>query len=156
MQYARTITGAAHPNIVKVYHCGEQDRLAYIVMELVTGGSSSAVQREPARQAWSRSGWTAVGLIKQAADGLDSAHTKGITHGAIKPPNLLLTTPDLATARVKVSDLGLLQVVGESGLLAGVASAARHGPMCSSGPMQDLFVLGVLALRVDDWAFSFW
>ncbi|HLG54767.1 MAG TPA: protein kinase [Vicinamibacterales bacterium] len=140
VQYAQTITGITHPNLVKVYHCGEQDGLSYVVMELVTGGSLRAI---PSDQAWTQASWAAVGLVKQAADGLSAAHARGITHGDIKLANLLLTKPDIAQAQVKVSDLGLLRLVGESGH-SGNPDTASRSPVGLDGPAQDIFALGTL------------
>jgi hypothetical protein len=143
VQYAQTITGVNHPNVVKVYHCGEQDGLSYVVMELVTGGSLKAV---PTSQAWTPASWLAVGFVKQAAHGLSAVHARGITHGDIKLSNFLLTEPDLMRAQVKVSDVGLLRLVGESGF-AESAGAVPPSEL-PDGPARDLFALGGLLYEV--------
>ena len=138
VQYAQTITRLNHPNLVKVYHCGEQDGLSYIVMEPVIGGSLKAVPSD----GWTRAGWLAVGLIKQAVDGLSAVHAARVGHGDIKLSNLLLTRPELGEAQVKVSDVGLLKLIGDPG-----APDSEPG---SEQPdrTRDIFALGGLLYEV--------
>jgi serine/threonine protein kinase len=141
LQYAQTLTAISHPNLVKVYHCGEQDGHAYVVMELVTGGSLSAARPEPA-QPWSQASWTPINLVKQAAEALDLAHTRGLVHGDLKLSKLLLTQQDLASAHVKVSGLGTLSLASASGWTPKAAAAHRSLSNVLEGPAEDVFALG--------------
>jgi len=89
----------AHPNLVAIYRVGPYRNSFHTVMEYVDGGSVADLLarrgRLPAAEA--------VGLIRQAAEGLAHAHRHGLIHRDIKPQNLLLTSD----GTVKVADLGV-------------------------------------------------
>jgi len=97
-----------HPNIVKALDAGEVDGVHYIAMELVDGIDLSTLLK--------RSGTLAIPdaceIIRQAAEGLQYIHEKGLVHRDIKPSNIMLTRD----GKVKILDLGLAHV---SGLLEG-------------------------------------
>lgn len=143
VQYAQTITSLVHPNLVKVYHCGEQDGLSYVVMELITGGVLPATA---VNQPWTDASWSAVMIVKQAADALAVAHRRGLTHGDVKRSNVLLTTTDLARAQAKLSDLGLLQLVDPNA--APSSEGSTRAAALVSDPSRDLIALGGLLYEV--------
>jgi serine/threonine protein kinase len=123
IQYAQQIVGFADPHVVGTFLTGEHMGLNYIVMEHVEGGELKA---RPGASEWSSANWQAVALIQQAAQGLAAAQVRGLSHGDVKLSNLLLTKQDLATAHVKVSEIGLRQLAGEPAVssdLAGLGGA---------------------------------
>ncbi|MFN2316486.1 MAG: protein kinase [Gemmatimonadales bacterium] len=106
LREARAASALCHPNVAIVYDVGENDLQSFIAMELVEGETLRARLSAgplPVEQviAW--------GI--QLAEGLHSAHGKGIVHRDIKPENLLVT-PD---GTIKIMDFGIAQQ-GDSSL----------------------------------------
>jgi serine/threonine protein kinase len=98
---ANTVAKLMHPNIVPIYAFGEADRLLYLVMGYVAGGSL-------AERLGSRLDLPTVGrIVGQVADALDYAHKQGIVHRDIKPANILLGEGDWAL----LSDFGIARMV---------------------------------------------
>jgi serine/threonine-protein kinase len=99
---AQTMALLEHRNIVRVYDVGHDGPYAYIVMELVEGGSLVEwLERNgamPPRMA--------VDVILQLCDGIEAAHTKGVVHRDIKPHNVLITPKGVC----RVTDFGIARV----------------------------------------------
>ncbi len=96
----------AHPNIVATYDTGEDDGVAYIVMELVEGATlRQAIDLHgalpPAR---------AADIAAQVADALAAAHARGLVHRDVKPSNVLVQLD----GRVKVTDFGIAKAADQS------------------------------------------
>jgi hypothetical protein len=88
-----------HEHVVQVMDAGEQDGVAYLVMELVNGYSLGRIVDEKGPlpcEAVARIG-AQIGL------GLAAIHAQGIIHRDIKPDNILVG----ADRKVKITDLGL-------------------------------------------------
>src|SRR5438552_8659155 len=121
-QEAEAAAALNHPNILSVYHIGEQGGSPYIVTELLEGESL----RERLRNgALSISRATDYGI--QFARGLSAAHGKRIVHRDLKPGNLFVTRD----GRVKILDFGLaklLQAEPES-----IGDAATIDPHSETG-----------------------
>jgi eukaryotic-like serine/threonine-protein kinase len=104
---AVTAAAVTHPNIVATYDTGEDDGVAYIVMELVHGITL--------RQLIDRDGAVPVGdaaaITYQVADALSVAHARGLVHRDVKPGNVLVQ-PD---GRVKVTDFGIAKAADSDG-----------------------------------------
>jgi serine/threonine protein kinase len=95
----------AHPNIVATYDTGEDDGVAYIVMELVEGATlRQAIDLHgplpPAR---------AADIAAQVADALAAAHGRGLVHRDVKPSNVLVQLD----GRVKVTDFGIAKAADQ-------------------------------------------
>jgi tetratricopeptide (TPR) repeat protein len=142
---ARVAAQLNHPNIVTVYDAGEaetgpggEDRLAFIVMELIEGKSLHE---------------HAVGSIEEACDiirqvclALEAAHARSIIHRDLKPENVLITENGLA----KLTDFGLARSIvsrlSREGALIGTIfymapELALNQPV---DPRTDLYALGVM------------
>jgi eukaryotic-like serine/threonine-protein kinase len=98
---ARVIASLNHRNIVHVYNVENVDSRHFIVMELVEGiDLQKKVDRSgpmPVR--------TATDYIRQAAEGLDHAHTAGLMHCDVKPSNLIVNHQEV----IKILDMGSAQ-----------------------------------------------
>lgn len=85
---AATAVGAvAHPGVVPVYGHGETDGRAWLAMRLITG---------VALRTWlthtSPSPTDVASIVRQVASALDALHAAGLTHGDVKPENILVVT----------------------------------------------------------------
>jgi len=95
---ARAVASLSHLNILEIHDLGQQDGVAYAVMELLEGETL----RERL-QAGALPVRKAVEQALQVAQGLAAAHDKGVVHRDLKPENLFLT----ADGRIKILDFGL-------------------------------------------------
>jgi serine/threonine-protein kinase len=95
---ARTVAALSHPNIVALYDVGHENGVVFAVMELLEGES---LERHLATEhlSWRR----ALDIGVSVADGLASAHGKGLVHRDLKPANIFITDGGL----VKLLDFGL-------------------------------------------------
>jgi serine/threonine-protein kinase len=99
---ARAVGRLTHPRIAAIYDYGEDDELAWIVMELVNGKSLfNHLQDEV------HFGLKEIGeLIRQLLDGLGYAHQQGVIHRDIKPSNILINDD----GRLKLTDFGIARI----------------------------------------------
>lgn len=140
---AKTIASLSHPHILKVFDYGQFQDMAYLVMELLTGGSLADLIRKG-----SLSLETTGKMLDQVASALDFAHQAGIIHRDLKPQNVLLDTHGNAF----LSDFGIAKIVeGESPL---TQSGAVMGTPSYMSPEQwsgqnvdsrtDVYALGIM------------
>jgi tRNA A-37 threonylcarbamoyl transferase component Bud32/cell division septation protein DedD len=141
---ARFAAALQHGGIAQVYDYGEQDDLAYLVMELVPGEPLSKILIR--NKALSTE--ATLDLVSQAARALQVAHGAGIIHRDIKPGNLMVT----GDGTVKITDFGIARNGQVSELTqAGMVMGTAHyvSPEQASGkditPATDLYSLGVVA-----------
>src|ERR687884_602604 len=102
LREAQAVARLNHPNIVQVYDFGEEDDIAYLVMEFIKGKELKtffdANERFDLKEA--------VRIMCELCDALDFAHNAGIIHRDIKPANVMLD----AQARTKLTDFGVARV----------------------------------------------
>ncbi|KAB1643970.1 Stk1 family PASTA domain-containing Ser/Thr kinase [Gulosibacter chungangensis] len=96
---ARAAARLAHPNLVNVYDQGEDEGLAYIVMEYVPGITLRDLLHDHHRLTVEQT----IDIMDALLAGLQVAHRQGIIHRDIKPENVLLADD----GRIKLSDFGL-------------------------------------------------
>jgi len=133
-----------HANIVTLFDYGEQDGLAYLVMELVPGEPLSGLLRRTGAQ----SPVVVRSIIGQVALALGVAHEARVVHRDVKPANIMVRPDGIA----KITDFGIARALDASG-------HTRHGEMLGTpdyiSPEQalgkpataasDLYALGVVA-----------
>ena len=125
-QEARLAASLNHDHIVRIYQIGEHAGRSFLVMEFLIG--------ESLEQRLKRDGWLptldALEIVRQAAQGLEVAHSRGLIHRDIKPANLWLESdrPGGPFKRVKLLDFGLARQIvnhhtlSNSGELVGTPS----------------------------------
>ena len=145
-QEARSVARLKHPNILEVFDFGYEDGVAYLVLELLEGGTLAEKIGRPLELR------EAVRLLEPLAGALDHAHAHGILHRDIKPANILLQkdgTPVLA-------DFGLARMADSmrrltsSGTVMGTPEymspeQAADEPI---GPASDLYSFAVVAYEM--------
>jgi eukaryotic-like serine/threonine-protein kinase len=100
---ARAAAALSHPNVVRIYDTGRDDRIVWLVMELVQGPSLRDVlqRREPLDAA------VVAAIGEQVARALAAAHDHGLVHRDIKPGNILIADD----GTVKVTDFGIAKAL---------------------------------------------
>ena len=91
-----------HPKIVSIYEYGEDEEMAFIVMELIRGRElKEYFDREEHFEM--RDG---IRIVLQLLDALDYSHSRGVVHRDIKPANILITEE----GQIKVADFGIAKI----------------------------------------------
>ncbi|MEV6885154.1 MULTISPECIES: serine/threonine-protein kinase [unclassified Streptomyces] len=147
LREARAVAQLRHPHVIVVHDVVEDDERAYMVMELVDGGSLAdrVLSHGPVDAA--EAARIGVALL----DALGTAHAAGILHRDVKPSNVLVAED----GRVVLTDFGVAQVAGsttltESGSFVGSPeyTAPERMSGLGTGPASDLWSLGVLLCAV--------
>ncbi len=95
---ALAVAALSHPNILSIFDFGNQDGVAYAVMELLEGETlRGKLDTGPISRKQS------VDYALQIARGLSAAHEKGVVHRDLKPENLFVNKD----GHIKILDFGL-------------------------------------------------
>ncbi len=136
-----------HPDIVTIFDADEDQGLAFIAMEFLTGADlvpyTHASKLLPVPQV--------LMLVARVAQALAHAHSLGVVHRDIKPANVMI---DVATHVVKVTDFGIAQVCDAVRTRTGIVmgSPLYMSPEQLSGERldgrSDLYSLGVMLYQL--------
>ncbi|MEW4570495.1 protein kinase [Tautonia sp. JC769] len=99
LREAQSAEALEHPNIVSIYDRGAENGRHYLVLEFVDGSDL----HDLVRQHGPMSVVDALRIVREAAQGLLYAASKGVIHRDIKPANILMSRE----GAVKLIDLGL-------------------------------------------------
>jgi len=143
LREAKATASLRSDHIVIIHQVGEHNRMPFLAMEYLQGGTLGAwlggTQRPTPAQT--------VDFGLQIARGLDAAHRSGLVHRDIKPANIWVEAP---SGRVKILDFGLVRPTDESARLTQtgmvMGTPAYMAPEQADGtPLDaraDLFSLG--------------
>jgi len=144
---AQAVARLNHPHIVALYDFGEEDGVAYMVMELVRGEELAAYFDMTQDFHLEFTLEDAVRMTCELLEALGYAHRHGVIHRDIKPANVMLGH-DL---RVKLTDFGVArmaavnaeqldsEMVGTPSFMAPEQIAGQ-----AVGPQADLFAVGII------------
>lgn len=99
---ARVAASLNHPNIAAIYGFEELDGAHFLVMELVEGRTLAERLRDGAIPIDE-----ALAIVRQIAEGLESAHENGVVHRDLKPSNIKITQD----GKAKILDFGLAKAL---------------------------------------------
>jgi putative two-component system response regulator len=145
-QEARSVARLQHPNILEIFDYGYHNGIAYLVLELIEGGTLADRVGKPMELR------EVVHLLEPVGGALDHAHAQGILHRDIKPSNILIQrdgTPMLA-------DFGLAKTAGairrltSSGTVMGTPEymSPEQAADETLGPASDEYSLAVVAYEM--------
>lgn len=148
IQEAQAVARLNHPNIVTVYDFGEEDGVAYLVMELIAGEELSTYFDQSLAFSLEFTLEDSVRMTCELLDAVGYAHQHGIVHRDIKPANVMLG----AQLLVKLTDFGVARMQDvnthhtEAGTMVGTPSYMSPEQIGGQpvGPQSDIFAVGII------------
>ncbi len=143
---ARAVGRLMDQRIVQIYDYGEDDEIAYIVMEMVIG--ETLLERMKADQ--NRDLEEGAGIILQLLEGIGHAHAQGVVHRDIKPSNILINEE----GAIKIADFGIARTEASSltqvGEVLGTVYYMSPEQFLGTevGICADLYSVGVIAYEL--------
>jgi serine/threonine protein kinase len=125
---AQALAKLNHPNLIAIYNFGlHEGRLPFYVMDLLHGEN----MQDKIEKYGPMPVDLAIPVFMEICAGLSYAHRKGILHRDVKPANfVMLDTPDVRGARIKIVDFGLVKFAEE--LKPDAQKLTAIGEVCGS------------------------
>lgn len=143
MREAQSVARLNHSNIVTVYDFGEEDEVAYFVMEFIQGSELKSFFDKETNFPLSQS----LGLMIDLLDAMGYAHSQGIIHRDIKPANIMIDQ----YGKLKLTDFGVARVLDntegtQAGTIVGTPDYMSPEQIEGKaiGPGADIFAAGVV------------
>lgn len=144
---ARLVAALRHPHIVEIHTILQDDEHTHIVFEYISGRTlGELLDASPDRRLEPR---RAIELLRQIAEAVDYAHSRGIIHRDLKPANVMID--DVGGREwAKVMDFGIARQVEDA--LSGAGTGTIVGTPVYMSPEQargeagkrsDVYSLGV-------------
>ncbi|WP_186628346.1 Stk1 family PASTA domain-containing Ser/Thr kinase [Rhodococcus sp. BP22] len=144
---ARAVARLTNPGLVAVYDHGRDGEFAFLVMELVEGGTL----RELLRERGPMPPHAAAAVVRPVLEALGTAHRAGLVHRDVKPENILISD----SGDVKIADFGLVRAVAASNTTSSsviLGTAAYLSPeqvtTGSANAGSDVFGVGVVLFEL--------
>ncbi len=140
---ARAVARLSHPALVSVHDQGSDRGHAFLVMELVEGGTL----RELLRERGAMDVPVALSVLEPVLAALSTAHRAGLVHRDVKPENVLIADD----GTVKVADFGLVRAVAAANVTSRNVILGTAAYLCpeqvvsgTADARSDVYATGVL------------
>ncbi|WP_019204236.1 Stk1 family PASTA domain-containing Ser/Thr kinase [Tsukamurella sp. 1534] len=144
---ARAVAKLKDPGLVAVYDQGVDGDLAFLVMELVTGGTL----RELLGERGPMPPHAVAAVLGPVLTALGTAHRAGLVHRDVKPENVLISD----SGEVKVADFGLVRAIAAASVTSSsviLGTAAYLSPeqveTGNADARSDVYSSGILAYEL--------
>lgn len=135
-----------HPNIVSIYEYGEEQDLAFIIMEFIEGRQLKDFLDEKATIDLE----SVHKIMQQLLAALSYAHEQGVVHRDIKPANIMV----MQNWQIQVADFGIAKIENSSmtqtGMIMGTPSYMAP-EQCLGDPIDyraDIFSAGIVLYQL--------
>ena len=118
---ARLMQHLDNPSIVKVLDVFDSDKMLYIILEFMHGDlfnyikTNGPIKEDIAKQKF-------LDLL----EAISYLHSKNIIHRDLKPENILMTSKDINTCKLKITDFGLSRLVAEQSLMRTICGTPMY------------------------------
>ncbi|MDF0532022.1 Stk1 family PASTA domain-containing Ser/Thr kinase [Tsukamurella sp. 8F] len=140
---ARSVAKLKDPGLVAVYDQGVDGELAFLVMELVTGGTL----RELLAERGPMPPHAVAAVMAPVLGALGTAHRAGLVHRDVKPENILISEG----GEVKIADFGLVRAIAAASVTSSsviLGTAAYLSPeqveYGTADPRSDVYSSGIM------------
>ena len=110
LREARAAARLHHPNIIAIHDVGQEEANYYFAMDYLLGVSLKQLIAQKGRLAPAE----ALPILRQLANALDYAHSKGLVHRDVKPANVMFDE----RGQVVLTDFGIVKAAQETRLTA--------------------------------------